>query len=281
MKFSVSSYSFSQLIKKGEMTQLDTIAKAKEMGFDGIEFVEIKNHTDGDLAEYAKRLKGEAERCDIEVSNVSFGADFINNDFDSEVKRVKEMIGAAAETGTKFIRHDVLYSLPQGKSFGLVVDKIADACREIADYTAKTGITAMVENHGFICQDSVRMEELFTKVNHPNFRLLCDMGNFLCADENPLSAVSRVAPLTGYVHAKDFIVKSGNGPDPGKGFFKSRGGNYLRGTIAGHGTVPVKQIIETLRKAGFDGWIALEFEGLEDALFGIETGFENLKKYYE
>ena len=39
MKIAASSYSFAQLIRKGEMTQFETIAKAKEMGFDAIEFV--------------------------------------------------------------------------------------------------------------------------------------------------------------------------------------------------------------------------------------------------
>lgn len=47
MKFAVSTYSFSQLIQKGEMTQLDCIAKAGEMGFDGVEMVEIADYAEG------------------------------------------------------------------------------------------------------------------------------------------------------------------------------------------------------------------------------------------
>ena len=41
MKTSVSSYSFSQYIREGKLTQLDCVAKAKEMGFDGIEFTDL------------------------------------------------------------------------------------------------------------------------------------------------------------------------------------------------------------------------------------------------
>lgn len=36
MKYAVSSYSFSNLIKSGEMTQLDCIKKAKEMGYENL-----------------------------------------------------------------------------------------------------------------------------------------------------------------------------------------------------------------------------------------------------
>ena len=41
MKISVSSYSFHQYIKAGKLTQFDCVAKAKEMGFDAIEFTDI------------------------------------------------------------------------------------------------------------------------------------------------------------------------------------------------------------------------------------------------
>ena len=38
MKIGVSSYSFSKLVHSGRMSQLDVISKAREMGFDVIEF---------------------------------------------------------------------------------------------------------------------------------------------------------------------------------------------------------------------------------------------------
>ena len=76
------------------------------------------------------------------------------------------------------------------------------------------------------------------------------MGNFMCADENPALAVARVAPYTRYVHAKDFIWRSYNDADPGEGAFQTRGGNYLRGTIVGHGNVPVKQCLHILKPPG-------------------------------
>ena len=41
MKTSVSSYSFHQYIKAGKLTQLECVARAKEMGFDAIEFTDI------------------------------------------------------------------------------------------------------------------------------------------------------------------------------------------------------------------------------------------------
>ena len=76
--------------------------------------------------------------------------------------------------------------------------------------------------------------------------------HLLCADEDPASAFARVAPYAYYVHAKDFIVKPFTDADPGEGSFRSRGGKYLRGTIVGHGNVPIKQCMYQLKRAGYD-----------------------------
>lgn len=284
MKIAASSYSFSQLINKGEMTQFDTIAKAKEMGFDAIEFVEPCDFADGKPEQYCESLRKEAEKQNIAISNYTIGADFINGsdgDTKAEIARVKKQIDLAELAGAKSVRHDVLYSLEKCRSFGFALPALAEACREVSAYAAEKGIRTMIENHGFICQDSTRVEQLFLAVNHPNFGLLADMGNFLCVDEDPSSAFGRVAPYAFYAHAKDFIVKSAEGPNPGKGFFQSRGGNYLRGTIIGQGNVPVLQCIRILKQAGYNGYLAIEFEGMENTLEALEIGLENLRNYVE
>ena len=41
MRYAVSIYSFMQYIRQGRLTPLACIAKAKEMGFDAIEFVDF------------------------------------------------------------------------------------------------------------------------------------------------------------------------------------------------------------------------------------------------
>lgn len=282
MKYAVSTYSFSRLIDSGKMTQLDCISKAKEMGFDGVELVDIANFADGDVLGYAKKLADEAERCGIELSNFAFTADFsVKSEYDNQIQWVKSMIDAAEVLGVKTVRHDVLHGLGDYRSFGQLLSVISDACRTITEYAEKKGIRTMVENHGFICQDSIRTEQLFNAVNHKNFSLLVDIGNFLCADDNPVIAVSRVAPYAAYVHVKDFLLKPGSGADPGEGFFKTRGANYLRGTIVGHGAVPVKQCLDILTNAGYDGYVTVEYEGMEPVLDGIAIGLKNTKNYLQ
>lgn len=286
MKTSISTYSFWRMMDKGEITQFGCIEKAKEMGFDGIEFVDIIPHDGSTQEEYAKKLGEECKRVGIAITNYTTGADFINGsdgNTQAEIKRVKDQVDLAAILGATSMRHDATqgFKAPTNKSFDQALPIIADACRQVTEYAKTKGIKTMVENHGIFCQDSRRVEKLVTTVAHENFGLLCDMGNFLCVDENPTDAYSRVARYAFYAHTKDFYVKSGNEPAPGEGFFKSRGGNYLKGTIIGHGNVPVVQCLSILKANGYDGFVAIEFEGMEDNLTAIKIGLANLKRFIE
>ena len=279
MKIAVSSYSFSGVMQTGEYNQFTIIQKAKDMGFDAIEFVDVIPHDGSAPEDYAKKLRAECARVGLPVSNFTFGADFINcPDTQAEIERVQGMVDLAEALGAKSIRHDATVGKP-GISFDKALPVLADACRQVTEYAAQKGIVTMVENHGFFCQDSRRVEQLYNAVDHPNFGLLCDMGNFLCADEDPAKAFGIAAPYARYVHAKDFHIKPASESDPGEGFFRSRNGTYLRGAIIGHGNVPVKHCLAALRRAGYQGSIAIEFEGMEDTLKALEIGLANLKRY--
>lgn len=65
---------------------------------------------------------------------------------------------------------------------------------------------------------------------------------------------------------------------PGEGFFRSRNGNYLRGAIVGQGDVPLRHCLSALKAAGYEGSIAIEFEGMEDCLTGLRIGLANLRR---
>ena len=286
MKIGVSSYSFSQLVDSGKMAQIDVIRKAKEMGFQIIEFAGF-TVPEGETAEsFAVKLRGECENVGIEMGNYSIPADFLygsDGDLDAEIERLKGELKIAGLLGAPGMRHDVAYGFKQGapvpKGFSDALPRLVKGCRAVTEYAEELGIKTMVENHGFFCQDSERVEALINGVKSKNFGALIDIGNFLCADEDPVRAVARLAPYIFHAHVKDFHVKPGTSADPGRGWFRSRGGNFLRGAIIGHGVVPVAQCMSILRNSGYDGTVSVEFEGMEEPLQGIEIGLENLRKY--
>ncbi len=285
MKIGVSSYSFSRLVRSGEMEQIAVIAKAKEIGFDVIEFSAISVPDGKALPDYAGELREEADRVGIEIANYTIGADFLKGsggDLQTEIERVKTEVDVAEILGVPGMRHDASSGWPADhvgpKSFEAALPKLAEGCRGVTEYAATKGIKTMVENHGRFCQDSIRVEQLVTAVDHPNFGVLIDMGNFLCADDDPPMAVGRLMPYAFHCHAKDFHVKPGSDMNPGSGWFVSRAGNYLRGAIIGHGNVPVLHCLKIMHREGFQGVLSIEFEGIEDVLMGIQAGHDNLRR---
>ena len=282
MKTSVSSYSFQYLINQGSENQFTVIQRAKDLGFDAIEFTELTPHDGSTQAEYAAELRKEAQRCGIEISCYSVGADFLGRDTKEEIERLKQQVDIAVLLGANLMRHDTGFVFPEGtrkyQGFTNVLPKFAEGCRAVTEYAAEKGVRTCTENHGKFSQDSDRVELLINTVAHENFGALVDMGNFLCADEDPVNAVGRLAPYAFNVHVKDFLKKSGNEFDPGDGFFRSRGGAFLRGTVAGHGVVPLAQCVRALKDVGYDGYLTLEFEGKERLDFALPAGFECVKR---
>lgn len=278
MKTAVSSYSFGAYKKEQGIEWV--IAKAKEMGFDGIELLDRDVR---DVA-HAKELRAVAEREGIPIISLCAGADFINNDTEAEIERLYSLVDIAAALGATMMRHDITAGSKSGAKVGISYDallpKMADAVRRVTIYAKERGVRTMTENHGYFSQDACRVEKLINTVGHENFGALVDVGNFMCADEDPWKSVSVMAPYAYHVHVKDFHKKSGLEPDPGTGWFRTRGGDYLRGAIIGHGDARVAQSLYVLKKSGYDGYLSIEFEGMEDNLKGIALGRENIIKFW-
>lgn len=275
MKISVSSYSYSQL----KNSDFERIELAREMGFDGIEFAEI-NPEGADKLEHARALRAYAQKLGIEISNYAIGADFINRDIDDEIERLKHEVDIAAALGVKTMRHDASGG-PEGERFSKTGFKkylpiLAKGCKAVTEYAKTQGIKTSVENHGFYCQQSDRVEALMKAVDDENFGWLVDIGNFMCADEASLEAVRVGVNYMVCAHVKDFYFVPAGEEKP-DGFFDTRDGNHLCGSVLGDGVVPVRECVQMIKNSGYDGWVTLEYEGMESPLTGVPKGFEFLK----
>ena len=283
MRISVSSYSFNSYIKSGKLDELGCVAKAKQLGFDAIEFTELSGADFDEQKNLAYKIRKEAEALGITINAYTIGANLYHeteDDSKNEVNRIKSQLEIAQILGASVMRHDVCYKLGakgNSRSFGLMLPTIAKNARLIAEHASNLGIKTCSENHGFISQDSIRVEALFNAVAHDNFGILVDIGNFLCVDEDPISAVSRLAPYAVHVHVKDFKKCTA----PTDRTITTRSANYILGSIAGEGIVPIKQCLKILKRAGYDGYVSLEYEGTDDCIMGISNGLAYIKSVLE
>lgn len=266
MKLAVSTYSFARL----KYLPIRAIKAAKQLGFTAVEVVATDKIPAFFRKRYYARVKKTAEKCGVTIAAFLFGADFLKK---GTVETVKRQIDLAAVLGVKLVRHDVTSGPKDGRTFDDILPALASGIREVCNYAKARGIVTTVENHGFYFQDIDKEKKLLEAVGSDNFRLLGDMGNYYCGDVDPAKAFGALAPYMAHVHAKDFFVS-----EKDNGGFRSRGGKYLKGTVIGKGDVDVPACIASLKQAGYQGYISIEFEGSEPVLQSIREGKEYLEK---
>lgn len=284
MKIGVSSYSFNRLMKAGEADLLELPAIAAKMGYEAIELLNsyLPDPREVTEATYAKaaEFKAACDAAGISVASYLCSSNFLGEEGpEAEADYLIRNVDVAASIGAPIVRFDACWKADPEKNlftYKQVAEYIAPAIRSVAEYAEGKGVKTCTENHGRFFQDSERVLHLISTVDHKNFGALVDMGNFLGVDEDPIHAVSNLSTVAFHAHAKDFIYKK-EGFIPAQ-FGVTRGGNGYRGTVIGHGQVPVKQCLQILKNAGFDGSIIVEFEGVEDVLTSVQWGYDNLKE---
>ncbi|MBN2984212.1 MULTISPECIES: sugar phosphate isomerase/epimerase family protein [Cohnella] len=283
MKIGVSTYSLFGAIRAGELTVPEAIAYIAEIGGEHAEIVPV-GFSLTDNPELIEAIRSQAAASGIELSNYAIGANFcgLSDDaFEAEIDRVKKEVDIARRLGVKLMRHDAASSDDLSiRNFLGELPRVAEACRRIAEYAAGFGITTSVENHGYFTQASDRVQALIHAVDRPNFKTTLDVGNFMCADEQPSVAVRKNIGYASMVHIKDFYWRPKTRGNPGEGWFKTAHGHYLRGAIAGNGDIDLPDVLSIIRESGYDGYLSLEFEGMEDCKLGSRIGLANLKKMW-
>ena len=172
MKISVSSYSFAQYHRAGKLDYITTMEKAHEMGFEAIEYIDLPGGSHEKECELAAKLRARADELGMDINAHTVSANLYQGSEEAdkcEVERIKRKLDVAAILGAKVLRHDACWNIPKTgnvRSFDAMLPTIAKNAREITEYAATLGIKTCVENHGFLAQDSDRMERLFNAVNH-------------------------------------------------------------------------------------------------------------------
>lgn len=286
MKLGMSSYSLLGAMQSEGMSILDVIDWTADEGGEHVEIVPM-GYTLADDPDLVESILKKANERNIDISNYAIGANVLPETdaaFEQEITRVKSEVDVANALGVKRMRHDVSFKPPQEASiqqFENDLPRLVEACRLIADHASKYGIVTSIENHGFYVQASDRIQRLINEVNRPNFKTTLDTGNFLCVDEDPIAGVKNNIGYASMVHLKDFYVRPSTWHNPGDGWMTTTSGNYLRGAITGHGDIDVREVIKVVKESGYDGYISIEFEGLEESKKAAKISMDNVRRIWD
>jgi sugar phosphate isomerase/epimerase len=286
MKLGISAYSYNRLVRSGALTWFDVIGKIAAQGADAIEFAAFDAPEGHDKLAYAKEMGAACQAAKLPVVCYAISADFMSGtdaDIDAEVLRLDEELAVAQALGAPLMRHDVGWHFPADygcvRSFENILPQIAGAVRRVTERAEKLGIRTCTENHGLYMQGSERIGRLCAAVNHVNYGILADIGNFICADEDGAQALGTILPMVFHVHVKDMLYRSGREVPPGRGWGRTRGGNYFKGIILGHGNTPLVPALRILKREKYQGYMNIEFEGGDNPDYGLEVSVENMRRF--
>ncbi|MDL2288494.1 sugar phosphate isomerase/epimerase [Oscillospiraceae bacterium OttesenSCG-928-F05] len=292
-KFGVSIYSISSLIMSGQITPAEGVRWLCENGAETIEIVPFGIDLVGTpgLIDEFKKISGEFK---IPIENYSLNANFLGlskEEYDAEVVRVKEHMDAAFKLGVSTMRIDSAsfrrpYASNTTENFQKELPLIIETYEMLCDYAAPHGVTVLLENHGFHINGAERTRQVLLGVNRPNFAHQLDVGNYACVDDRPEIAVMRNVDKAKVVHMKDFYIRDWN-HYPGeceeygdRKWIRTLNGNYLRGSITGHGDLNLRHIMKVIKDSGFDGSMFIEYEGMEEPKFGTFLSLQNMKRLW-
>jgi sugar phosphate isomerase/epimerase len=256
LRLSIAAYSYRKYLdlKKKEMTLADFIDTAAGMGLDAVE--PTAYYFPETTPEYLAALKGRATRLGLDVSGTAVGNDFCVADPDklrAQIASVKQWVEHTSRLGGKTIRI-FAGNLSRGDTEEKARARCIEAIQESCDHAGKYGIYLALENHGGITATIDQTLTLVRAVKHDWFGVNFDTGNFHSAD--PYADLEQLAPFAVVCQIKTEIKRAGMPKEE----------------------ADLKRLTDILRKAGFRGYVALEYEAEEDPKTAVPRIIEALKK---
>jgi len=269
-------------LPKNDMTFKQAVDYAKEKGLYSIEPFPAAEFKTPDV-EAAKRLKEYADEKGIKICCFSMGVTIVGDGKREQIENLKKYAKVTAALGSPYLHHTILLSINHSYKavpFKELLAEGVESIREVYDYAEQVGVKTVYEDQGYFFNGCERFEALLNEVNR-DIGVNADLGNIYFVGEKAEDFVGRFAAFIKHVHIKDYLFKSGDKLFPGEEWYKTRSGDYLRGTIAGHGIVDFGKVFKILNSVNYNGCYCVEYDGIEDKELAMGLSLKNARRYYE
>jgi hypothetical protein len=238
------------------ITLLELPALIRErLGLSAVEICQF--HVPDSSPVYVDRLKSALARADVELVNMPIDVGNISDVNpayrEEDLTEIASWMHVAATLGARMIR--VNANMPMVPDTA-PIEVTIDSYRRLARTAESLGLQLLIENHGGITNDPEVIVKIVEAVGPSKLKTLVDIGNFeplLSAnmaefqgkprptvDPTPVySAIARIAPYAGLVHAKTWRFDASGKPTD----------------------LDVVRALGVIRDTGFPGPISIEYEG--------------------
>ncbi|HHT69566.1 MAG TPA: sugar phosphate isomerase/epimerase [Firmicutes bacterium] len=267
MQLAISMRSVHQSITQGEIGVLDFLKYAASLAVDGVELdsmylqgVDVKEiqHV---LAETGLKVS-----CyDIHHTMDALG----ENTHQPTLEHIKQELIAAEQLGAKYVQivGEAFDSSASERDIKSLIMQLVDM---VLPALQGKNLALAIENPESARFQSRHMSELLKQIDSPQVKVGFNMANSLMAGEDPEAALECLKDQIAHVRAVDVRMPHQDEVP--------QNGTYV-GCVIGLGLVPLQRLFQVLHAQGYEGWISLEFTGLEEAHFGTEASLKNVRQY--
>lgn len=273
IKLAISSYSYWHF--RPPKTKIETVIdEAARLGVEGVDI--LHRQMENESRSYMQNLKRHAFLNGVDLISLSIHQDFVDPDKEVRNKHIEHTlhcIELAYQMGIPCIRlnsgrwgtvrsfnklmelrgeEPILEGYTEDDGFNWCIDSIEKCLFKAAE----CGVVLALENHWGLTRTPDGLLRIANAINSPWLGVLMDTGNFL---EDPYPKLEQIASKTVFVQAKTYYG----------------GGEWY--TL----DLDYKRIGDILKSVNYRGYVAIEFEGKEEASSGVEKSVALLREAFE
>lgn len=257
MKLSLAAYSFRDYLSGSakSMNMEDFVDLAATYPLDAIEPTSYY-FEEPVTRDYLRRYQRRAFLNGLDISGTAIGNTFTyppGASLRKEIDEAKKWIERAADMGAPVIRI-FAGSLEKGTSVADARKWCIDAIQECCRFAGEHGVILALENHGGIVSTPDETLAIVKAVQSDWFGVNLDTGGFHGPD--PYGELAQLAPYAVTVQVKTEISVKGGHRQPA---------DFAR-------------VIDLLKKVGYRGYVALEYEAKEDAKTAVPRHLQSLRR---
>jgi sugar phosphate isomerase/epimerase len=262
MKLSICHYSFHRLWKEETWDTVRLCDEVKKLGVEGVDFHAGMLETP---ATAVQRMQAGLKVSGLTLSGFSLSTNFLKEkpeDYEKEIRDTREWMRVAADMNAPVSRIFGGSLRDKGnvaaRKAGL--ERVVEALNRLAADAEKLQLTLALENHGGVPCTGEEQVDVLRRVGSKYVRATVDIGNYMSCGQEGLDGTRVAASTAAYVHLKDMKKVA----DP-----KLPWGWSIQACTLGKGDVDIPGCLKALKQAGYDGFLALEYEGPDPERTGI------------
>lgn len=233
-----------------QMTLEDFIKRAKELDVDGVSlescFIPRFDR------EYLSEIKGMLDEFNFDRVYAWGHPDGLEGGKnEAAYDDMIEHIEYADAIGAKVMRVVGSSLMFRFEDHGPQIQKLSRMFTNAMKVADNYGIKLADENH--IDYNADEMLEIIHNVNHPNFGINFDTGNFLRVLDDPIQGMEKLAKFTFSTHVKDMKIN----PQAAVNDWY-----FFSCTPVGDGLVDNQKLAQLLKDANYEGFLAMEIDTL-------------------